>query len=65
MRKNLKIKSMNIFELSMNLKTSNSTYIENGPPGPNRLIVLYDFCYKSMAEASEFFFKTCSNELYL
>jgi hypothetical protein len=39
--------------------------MENGPPGPNRLTVLFEFSNKSQAEASEFFFRNIDNELHL
>jgi hypothetical protein len=54
-----------VFELVDEIKNFQNHFIENGPPGPNRFIVLYDFCYKSLAEASEFFFRTIANELLL
>jgi hypothetical protein len=47
------------------LKQFSQYFDENGPPGPNRLTVLYEFCNKSLAEASEFFFKNVHNELQL
>jgi len=47
------------------LKIFSQYFIENGPPGPKREAVLFEFCYKSMAEASEFFFRTIANELIL
>lgn len=38
---------------------------ENGPPGPHRRAIMAEFCLKAVSEASEFFFKNISNELYL
>src|SRR5713101_6047930 len=54
-----------IFDLVDELRNFQQYYIDNGPPGPNRYIVLYEFCYKSLAEASEFFFRSLTNELLL
>lgn len=54
-----------IFELVDELRNFQQYFIDNGPPGPNRFIVLYEFCYKSLAEASEFFFRSITNELLL
>jgi len=39
--------------------------LENGPPGPNRRVILSDFCLKALAEASEFFFRNIANEMHL
>ena len=39
--------------------------VENGPAGPNRRVIMAEFCLKAIAEASEFFFRNISNELYL
>jgi hypothetical protein len=54
-----------IFELVDELRNFQQYYIDNGPPGPNRYIVLYEFCYKSLAEASEFLFRSITNEVLL
>lgn len=38
-------------------------FIENGPPGPNRMTVLMDFINKSLVEAAEFMFRHQENEI--
>ena len=52
-------------ELVEELKNFQLFYEENAPPGPNRRTILFEFCTKCLAEASEFLFKNYSNELYL
>jgi len=54
-----------IFEIEDELKNFQQYFLENGPPGPNRAIVMIEFCYKSLAEAAEFFFRSCTNEILL
>lgn len=40
-------------------------FIENGPPGPNRMTVLMEFINKCLTEAAEFMFRHQENELKL
>lgn len=47
------------------MKEFQQYYEENGPPGPNRRTILFEFCSKALAEASEFFFRNIHNELTL
>lgn len=47
------------------MKSFQVFYEENAPPGPNRRTVLFEFCTKALADASEFLFKNANNELYL
>lgn len=46
-----------IFDLSCDLKEFQHYFEENGPPGPNRRTILFEFCAKALAEASDFFFR--------
>lgn len=52
-------------ELSRDIKEFMIYFQEEGPKGPNRSLYGQEFCYKALAEGSEFFFKRTSNELYL
>lgn len=54
-----------IYDLSCDLKEFQSFFEDNGPPGPNRRTILYEFCNKALAEASDFFFRNIQNELTL
>jgi len=54
-----------MFELVEELRHFQQYFIDNGPPGPTRRVVLHEFCSKSLAEASEFFLRTITNELLL
>jgi hypothetical protein len=38
---------------------------DNGPPGPERRVILFDFTQRAVSEAAEFFSKTIVNELEL
>jgi hypothetical protein len=40
-------------------------FIDNGPPGPERRVILFDFTQRVVSEAAEFFSKTIVNELEL
>ena len=39
--------------------------MDNGPPGPDRRVLLFDFVQRAVSEAAEFFSKTIVNELEL
>jgi hypothetical protein len=54
-----------IYEIVEELKNFQSYFIDNGPPGTNRRIILNEFCLKALAEACEFYFKNLSNEMHL
>jgi hypothetical protein len=38
---------------------------ENGPPGPNRRLILLEFTQRAITEAGDFFSKSIINELHL
>jgi hypothetical protein len=40
-------------------------FLENGPPGPFKRIIMLEFIQRAMAEAAEYFSKTIINELEL
>jgi hypothetical protein len=47
------------------LKDFQTYFFENGPAGATRQNILQEFCYKNLAEACEFFFKSLLNEVNL
>ncbi len=55
----------NIYDLAEELRNFQNYFIETGPPGPSRMVVLHEFINKSLVEASEFFFRSLENELFI
>jgi hypothetical protein len=47
------------------VKAYQQFFIENGPPGPYRRIILLEFIQRAIADASDYFTKTLQNEIYL
>ncbi len=40
-------------------------FLDNGPPGPYRRIIMLEFVQRALIEAAEFFSKSIMNELIL
>jgi hypothetical protein len=54
-----------LYELTDEMKDFQQYFFDHGPAGTNRQTILQEFCYKSLAEACEFFFKGLLNEVNL
>lgn len=52
-------------EYEIELKHLQAYYMEQGPPGPQRHLIMLEFMQNVMAEAASFFSKTIQNELNL
>lgn len=46
-----------VYDMACDLKEFQQFFEENGPPGPNRRTILFEFCSKALTEASDFFFR--------
>ena len=52
-------------EYEKELKDFQRYFIENGPPGPNRLILMLEFCQKAQSEVARAFLSKCLSEIEL
>lgn len=52
-------------EYEQDVKNLQQFFLENGPPGPYRRLIMLEFIQKAMVEAAEFFQKSIINELDL
>lgn len=52
-------------EYENDVKNFQQYFLENGPPGPYRRIIMLEFTQRAITEAADFFSKSILNELHL
>lgn len=55
----------NFYEYENDMKGFQQYFLENGPPGPYRRIIMLEFSQRAVTEAADFFSKSVLNELQL
>jgi hypothetical protein len=61
----LKNKETTFAEYDNDIKNFQQYFIENGPPGQYRRLIMLEFVQRAMSEAADYFNKSILNELHL